>query len=143
MNKTQKGAWFCLATFLLSLAIILYVSLKVFWLKTLPDSLLDKSLMVVIYLVVVVTPFLLMRKKQSPAEVDSDERDTVIKGTAVLVAFVSVWILLAAASLIPQFVLGRDGAIPVWLLPIINLAVFLIVGLIYTVAVLIQYGWKE
>lgn len=140
MNKTQKGAWYCLAMFLLSLAIILYVSIKIFLLKSLPDCLLDKSLWAVLYFIIVVTPFVLMRKKQSPAEVDFDERDTVIKRNAVLVAFVSVWILLAAASLIPQFILGKDGTIPVWLLSIINFAVFFIVLLIYTIAVLIQYG---
>lgn len=143
MNKTQKSAWFCLATYLLALAIILYVSIKTLLLKSFPESLLERFWALVVYCIVVVTAIVFMRKKQSLAEVDEDERDKVIKRTAVLVAFVSVWILLFAASLIPQFILGKEGAIPVWLLPIINLAVSLIVGLIYTIAILVQYGWGD
>jgi hypothetical protein len=54
-----------------------------------------------------------LRRKQSPKEVDSDERDKLIQSRAVLVAFVSVWILLFAVSIIPRLVLGEDGSIPV------------------------------
>jgi len=81
-----------------------------------------------------------IRRKQSRAEVDSDEHDELIKKRAVLVAFVSVWILLLALSVIPRFIVGPDGSIPVWLLPIINVGVFYVVFLIYSIAVLVQYG---
>jgi len=65
----------------------------------------------------------------------------LIKKKAVLAAFVSVWIILLASSIIPRFIVGPDGAVPIWLLPIINVGVFYIVFLVYSVAVLIQYGW--
>ena len=81
-----------------------------------------------------------MRKKQSPAEVDSDERDNFIKKRAALVAFVSVWIVLLISSIVLILILGQDGCIPVWILPIINLGLLLIVGLIHEVTILIQYG---
>jgi hypothetical protein len=48
---------------------------------------------------------------------------------------------LFAASIIPSFVAGDAGSIPVCLLPIINLGVFIIVMLVYSTAVLVQYGW--
>jgi len=82
-----------------------------------------------------------LRIKQSRAEVDSDEGDDLIKKRAVLVSFTSVWILLFAATIIPWFAVGQDGSIPVCLLPIINFGVFLIVALVHSVAVLVQYGW--
>ncbi len=82
-----------------------------------------------------------LRIKQSPAEVNSDERDELIKKRAVLVSFASVWILLIAATIIPWFAVGQDGSIPVCLLPIINFGVFLIVMLVHSIAVLVQYGW--
>jgi len=80
------------------------------------------------------------RRKQSPKEVDSDERDKLIQSRAVLIGFVSVWILLAAVSIILWLILGLDGAIPVWFLTIINLCVFSVVALIFQIAVLVQYG---
>jgi hypothetical protein len=72
--------------------------------------------------------------------VDFDERDVAVKKNAVLVSFVSLWVLLLAASIIPCFVGGDEGAMPVCLLPIINLGVFLVVMLIYSIAILVQYG---
>ncbi len=83
-----------------------------------------------------------VRKKQSPPEVDSDERDDLIKKRAVVIAFVSVWILLFASSILLRFIVGPDGSIPVWTLPIVNLGVFLFVILVYSVAILFQYGWE-
>jgi uncharacterized membrane-anchored protein len=75
------------------------------------------------------------------AEVDNDERDSYIKKNAVLVSFISLWICLFAASLIPGFIAGDSGSIPVPLLPIINMGVFLFAMLIYSAAILAQYNW--
>ena len=60
-----------------------------------------------------VIAFFMMRKKQSSAEPASDERDNSIKQKAAAVAFVAVWILLIAASIIPSFYVGDKGSIPV------------------------------
>jgi len=81
----------------------------------------------------------LVHWKRRPSEVDFDERDNTVRKNAVLVAFVGLWILLFAASIIPSFVAGDTGSIQVCLLPIINVGVFLVVMLIYSVAILIQY----
>jgi ABC-type Fe3+ transport system permease subunit len=81
-----------------------------------------------------------LRKKQSPTEPDSDERDNQIKQKAWIAAFVSVWPLFLAASIAPQFFVGLDGSIPVWSLPIVTVFLFYIVLLVYSIAVLIQYG---
>ena len=79
-------------------------------------------------------------RKQSPAEVAFDERDNLIKKKAVRVSFVSLLILLFAASIVPSIIVGDWGSIPASLLPIINFNVFLIAMLIYSIAVLVQYG---
>ncbi len=75
------------------------------------------------------------------SEVESDERDDLIKKRAVIASFVTVWILLAGVTVVPRFVVGIKGLIPVWLLAFINLGVFLGAVLVYLVAVLVQYGW--
>ena len=140
MNKTQKGAWFTLVTGLLCFAIIIYTVIKIFILKSLPDGFGRFWPLAIFFLLVGISIFF-MRKKQSPVEVESDERDNLIKKRAVLVSFVSVWVLLAAVCIVPPFIVGRDGSIPVWILSFMNVGVLLIALLFYNVAVLVQYGW--
>lgn len=135
MNRTQKGA-LCtsgITILLLALGIVVIpvqtvTSVKVFriWLWVI-------SLFIILSVV-------LLRIKQSRAEVSFDERDNAIKKNAMLAAFISLWVLLIAASFIPNFIVGDNGAIPVCFLPIINFGVFLIVMLVYSVAILIQYS---
>lgn len=148
MNRTQKVAWFTLGMSILTIAFFTHV-LRGMLSTTYPSKLL-----------VLVWPLMIFgfigifavfpRKKQSPEEVDFDERDNIIKKRAVTAAFVSVWIFLILATIIPIIVTensssGDFGYIPVTLLPIINWFVFLSTFLVYSVAILIQYnkGGKE
>ena len=82
------------------------------------------------------------RRKQSSKEADSDERDKSIEKKAVLVSFISVWVLLAAETIIPRFIVGLDGSIPVWMLAIMNVAILYVAMAIFYAAVLIQYSWR-
>jgi uncharacterized membrane protein (DUF485 family) len=141
MNRTQKGAWFTLGIAILLLAFGLIIFTQMFAAGALSTKLIRLVriwLLVILFFMVVSA--VLLRIKQSRAEVDFDERDNSIKKNAVLVSFVSLWVLLFAASIIPWFAIGQEGWMPVSLLPIINLGVFLIVMLVYSVAVLAQYG---
>jgi hypothetical protein len=142
MNKTQKEAWFGLGGILLCLGIFVWAGVKIFILKTIPEG-ITRFWPLPVFCVFMATSIVLLRRKQSPAEVDSDERDNLIKYRAVVACFVSVWVLLAAATAIPQFVVGEKAAIPVWLLSFVNLGVLFLAMLVYSVAVLIQYGWGQ
>ena len=135
MNRTQKGALFTSGMALLILALGVVViplqtvtSVKIFWIWLL------------VILLFTIISLILLRIKQSRGEVDSDERDNAIKKNALIVAFISLWALLIAASFIPTLIVGDNGAIPVCFLPVINIAVFVIVMLVYSVAILVQYG---
>jgi hypothetical protein len=139
MNKTQKEACFGLGSILLCLGIFVWAAVKLFILKTLPEG-LTRFWPLAVFYVFIATSIVLLRRKQSPTEVDSDERDRLIKHRAVVACFVSVWILLAAATGIPHLVVGVKGSLPVWLLTFINLGLLLIAMLVYFVAVLFQYG---
>ena len=139
MNKTQKGAWYSIVISLLSVALGIDVTVEIVVMRRVPEG-FGLFFWVPAFLLITGTAIYFIRRKQSPAEVDSDERDEVIKKRAVLAAFVSVWIVLSALSVIPRFIVGADVSIPVWLLPIMNVGVFLIVFLVYSAAVLIQYG---
>ena len=140
MNKTQKSAIFCLVTFLFCITILAYTFISIFIFKLWPPGFYGKYWSLGAYIAIAVASVTFLRKKQSPSEPDFDERDDLIKKRAVLVSFVSVGILLAAACIIPRFIVGETGAIPVYVLTFINLGIFMIAMLVYNVAVLIQYG---
>ena len=140
MNKTQKGAWLNLVGTLLVLASALHLTIQI-GVKHKPPERIWILIWGPALILVIIVGIFFIRKKQSPAEPESDERDKLIQYRAVLAAFVSVWLLLAAESLIPKFIVGADGSLPVWLLPIINVCLLYIVLLVYSIAVLIQYGW--
>ena len=141
MNRTQKGAWFTLtvAILLLVFGAIIYAAMFA------PGNMTAGIGLVKVWgwfiLVFLAGGAALVQWKRKPSDVDFDERDKAVKKNAVLVAFICLLILLFASSIVPSFVAGDTGSIPVSLLPIINLGVFLIVMLIYSVAVLVQYCW--
>jgi uncharacterized membrane protein len=143
MNKTQKGAWFTLgvAMLLIVFGAIIYAGLFA------PGGRMAGLGLVKVWsgfiLVFLAGGVAFVHWKRKPSNVDFDERDNTVRKNAVLVAFASLWILLFASSIIPSFVAGDTGSIQVCLLPIINVGVFLIVMLVYSVAVLVQYGWRE
>ncbi len=139
MNRTQKGAWFTFGAAILLLTFGLIIFTQMFADGATSITLVRIWLLVILFFMGISA--VLLRIKQSRAEVDFDERDNSIKKNAVLVSFISLWVLLFAASIIPSFVAGDEGSIPVCLLPIINLGVFLIVMLVYSAAILVQYGW--
>jgi hypothetical protein len=139
MNRTQKVAWFNLAGGMLCIAIHIWVVVRLLILKTVPGG-VERFWPMAVFCVFVAASIVLLRRKQSPAEVDSDERDRLIKYRATVACFVSVWVLLAAATGIPQLVVGVKGSIPVWLLAFINVGILLIALLVYSAAVLLQYG---
>ena len=142
MNKTQKGAWVNLAYCLLCVSLIIYLVIEIGVLKKLPGRWFAFWL-IPAYLLLLLMSMILMRKKQSPDEVGSDERDKLIQKRAVLASFISVWILLFAVSVIPQFIFGPDATIAVWSLTLVNITVFVAAGLVYCVAVLVQYRQEK
>jgi hypothetical protein len=138
MNKTQKWAWCVALLTLLYLAINIYIGIEFFVLRRFPKGTFWPG--VVFYLLMGIS-IIFVREKQSPAEPNSDERDELIKKRAVRISFISAWLLLASANLIAAMILGQDGSIPVYLLSLINVTVFLMALLIYSVVILFQYGW--
>ena len=139
MNKKQKGAWVNLVAVLISIAALIYIIIQLFIVKKQFGPAGMWSLLAT-YGVLLGIPTIFLRKKQSPREVNKDERDSLIEKRAVIAAFVSVWILLFAATIIPRFIFGNDGSIPVWSLAYVNVGILFIVLLVYSIAVLVQYG---
>ena len=135
MNKTQKSAWCGLVvtlTFLL-LCLFLFIELtilkKMFFFMNLLGATLLFGLMV--------AWAIFIRKKQSPTEVETDERDKLIQTRAIVASFISVGILIALTCLILRFIVGISGTTAVWELTLINFLIFEVVLLVYSVAILV------
>jgi hypothetical protein len=141
MNKTQRAAWltFGVSILLLVFLAIIFTSMFTPGDRTAGTNLVKVWIWIILAFLAGGTAFVHFKRRSS--KVDCDERDSHIKKNALLVSFVSLCVLLVAASLIPAFAVGDDGSIPVCLLPIINFGVFLIVMVVHSVAVLLQYGW--
>jgi hypothetical protein len=139
MNRAQKTVLGSMVIVLLSLAMLACVLFQFFVLKKAPEDFLSYFLTVVLILLGGVMLVWALRR-QSPAEVETDERDKLIAGRAAMVFLVSAWIVFPVASVIPRFILGANGCIPAWSLPLINVGALIIIMMVYSIAVLVQYG---
>ena len=91
MNKTQKGAWFTFGVAILLLTFGLIIFTQMFAAGATSIKLVRIWLLVILFFMGI--SVVLLRIKQSRAEVDFDERDNSIKKNAVLVSFISLWVL--------------------------------------------------
>jgi len=82
---------------------------------------------------------ILFRKKRG--EISFDERDLLIYNRASLVAYSVFWVLFTAACMIPWWILETGASIRVVVLPCMLAGGFVIVQLIQSIAILVQYGW--
>ena len=139
MNKNQKGAWITLGIVLYSIVYSSITYFRLFVLKK-PPTKFQVLLFLGSLVLYIVLSFLFLRKKQSPVEVETDERDKRIMKKALLPCLISVGVCLAAVSGIPQLIVGTDGSIPVWLLPIMHIVVLFVAILVYSITVLVLYG---
>lgn len=139
MNRAQKKAWFGLAGFLFSdLLLGVYFIIMFIPRGTPVRGVLGFGTTAVMLLVLGILLWR-FRRKQSPLEPPQDERDRAIVRSAVTVSFVSVWVMLVAATCVPIIMLGADGAVHVAVLPVIHLGIFMAAMTVYFAAVVVQY----
>ena len=136
MNRTQKTAWSLLIETLVFLGFFSVLFYEITVLKKLFITI--HWIWALLFFVLVAGFFIFIFKKQSPREVLSDERDILIQTRAMMTAFISAWLLLPAGCLVLRFALGITGAIEICL---IIFFILLITMLVYSVAILAQYGW--
>ncbi|MBN1972007.1 MAG: hypothetical protein JW787_00085 [Sedimentisphaerales bacterium] len=140
MNMTQKRAWYHVGIISLVLAAVVFYLIVEIGLKyKLPES-FWKYIWFPASMFITGIGISFLCIKYNTGEPWADERDKLIKLRAMLAAFISVIIALFGTSVIPIYILGRDGMLPVSFLPKINFCVLCLVLFVYSVAVLIQYG---
>ncbi len=71
-----------------------------------------------------------------------DERDLLIKQKAMVAAYWSFWPVFVLAAIVPLFVYGPDGMVSVHYLCWMVFGGMYWVFLIYSIAILNEYGWR-
>ena len=80
-----------------------------------------------------------IRSKRPPL----DERDLLIKRKAMIAAYWGFWPIFVLMAMVPFFVYGPDGKVPVpYLCWMVFVGMFVVMTL-YSIAILNEYGWSS
>ena len=148
MNKSQRNSLVALVITILLL--VFCVTILFAWFSEAPILKLSPLILFILTYLVMGLSVIFLRRKQNPAEVDYDERDTIIKQKAIFISYITLWILVLIGCTVPV-VLYERGIIPetaisgmamlINILPVVLFLIFVIVSFVYSLTVLIQYGW--
>lgn len=138
MNRAQKAAWFgflwCLAISVLFTMVFAALFLSQAYLRVL------WAIHCVFFPVFLVTFVWVYRKKQTPPELDYDERDSLISRRAVSISFVGFCLLIYISDALLMLWESIKGTVPTATLPVIHLEVGIITVAIYYAAMIVLYG---
>ncbi len=81
--------------------------------------------------------------KKDKGQVTCDERDRIINHRAALAGFGAAYLIVGLACMLPFFILGPDNSISVIWLPYIFGGSGLSMFFVHSVAILVQYGWRD
>lgn len=139
MNRAQKIAWWFVITILLGVVLsgiafaILYVQVGM------PKAVAGFALMGVAGLGGLGSLIF----KKDKGKVTFDERDRQIKEQAALGGFAAAFLFAGLACMIPFFILGPKASISIIWLPLIWTGTFLSSFFAHSIAILVQYGWRD
>jgi len=139
MNRAQKIAWFNLIVIVASLDISGTAIGILTIVYGMPKALGGLGFLGILGLIGL-SPILFFKKQ---GQLGFDERDLLIYNRASLVAYSLFWVFFTAACMVPWLVFERGARIPVVVLPCMLAGGFVIVQLIQSIAILIQYGWRN
>jgi len=136
MNRSQKIAWF-LITVLSGTILLTLVAFGILYaMFGMPKALAALGVLGLSGL----AGFAPVMFKKDEGAVDFDERDIQINRRSAMAAFGCSFLFVGLACMVPFFVLGPNSTIKVVCLPLIFGGAGLIVYLVHSVAVLVQYG---
>jgi hypothetical protein len=138
MNRIQKIAWFFVVTITVSIVLTL-IAISILYAKYgFPKAIAGFGTMGLAG----VAGFSPLIFKKDKGKVIFDERDRIIKRRAALAGFGMSYLVVGLACMIPFSVLGPKASISVSWLPNIFGAAAIAMFYIYSIAILVQYGWR-
>ncbi|MHC4130506.1 MAG: hypothetical protein ACYSYW_04080 [Planctomycetota bacterium] len=139
MKRIQKIAWFFVVTITVSIVLTL-IAISILYAKYgFPKAIAGFSTMGLVG----VAGFSPLIFKKDKGKVIFDERDRIIKRRAALAGFGMSYLVVGLACMIPFSVLGPKASISVSWLPNIFGAAAITMFYIHSLAILVQYGWRE
>jgi hypothetical protein len=139
MNTAQKIAWFTLVVLALALGLSVAASCAAYFVFGLPVRRAASGFAFVgIMGLLGLIPILFKKDKD---RMQCDERDLAIHRTATIAAYAIFWVLFVAAAMVPWFIVGPDGLIPVNCLLWMVFGGMFVVMLVQAIVTLTQYGW--
>jgi hypothetical protein len=139
MNRMQKAAWWIVAWISVAMIISLIAVAIGYAIFGMPKALIGFSFLGISGF----AGFAPLIFRKDKGKVTCDERDTLINRRAALAGFGTAWLITGLACMLPFFILGPQASISVCWLPNIYLAAGLTCFFAHSVAILVQYGWKE
>ena len=134
MNRTQKSAWF-------GLVVPVFPVVWCFCVGMLTNNLLLTLVPMIIFLMLApVIMFFVIGKKQSPAEVATDERDNIIRSKALLAGFISVFVMLIVLCSVMISASNEYCMVNAYMSVPLSVLTFLVAVAVYSAAILVQYG---
>ena len=139
MNRAQKTAWLLVITisagFVLSCTAVVILYIK----SGMPTALAGFAFMAVAAFGGLGPSIF----KKDKGKVTFDERDKLIKKKAALAGFTASFLFAGLACMTPFFIFGPKASISVSWLPNIWAGTFLTAFFVYSIAILVQYGWSD
>jgi len=139
MNRLQKMAWFNLMIIAISLGLCVGATTVLALLIGMPAALAGFVFMG-FGGIIGISPIIFRKRRKPPT---FDERDELVNHRAVLLTYSVFWPVFSAVCIIPFLVLGPKGKIPVIVLPLVLCGVMVVLTLVHSTAILIQYGWRN
>ncbi len=138
MNRSQKGAWFGFATSVLCITVLVWGATRIPAVMTIGRILVYWPFAAFLLLLIVM--FFVMRKKQSPSEVASDERDNIIRTMAVRASLISLLVMFPALACFMVLASNDEGMVKAFIMPELSVLILLIAMAVYSITTLVQYG---
>jgi len=83
----------------------------------------------------------IFQKKRRKGGVNFDERDRLIYEKSLSAAHAVFWPFFVVVCIIPILIVGTRGSVPVYVLPIILGGGGVLVTVVQSLVILVQYGW--
>jgi hypothetical protein len=141
MNRQQKIAWFTLIVATLALGLSVAAFGVAHFIFGLPACRAAGGFgFIGIMGFIGLSPVLFRKDK---AKVQADERDLAILRKATVIAYSIFWVLFVAAAMVPWFIIGPFGTIPVNYLPWMVFGGMFVVMFVQSLVILNEYGWRD
>jgi len=141
MNRAQKMAWFNLIVVAITIGVTAAVVISLTLSYGMPSALVGLGFGGIVVFSLI-SP-LIFREKKLPRQVSFDERDEQIQRRARAASDSASLALFLAVCIGVWFVAGSNGSVPAMALPFMVCWAFVTGKLTESVAVLVQYGWRD